>query len=381
MLALLPLLLAPSQTSAPVDDALDPTRVRAVIVGVLEWQHDLTPYPKRHRKDQELRDLLVSLGTPGENIAMLLDGEATLSSVRAALTRSAQGAPPGSTLIVYYAGHGMPSGASDFCFANYELEPGRPGETGWSLRELGETLAREFKGERVLLLADCCYSGGLELVVERLAAAGIEAANLTSASRSNSSTDNWTFTQTLIDGLSGEPLCDADGDGEITLGELAEEVREAMRHLEGQRSGFHARGVDEGFVLAKTRGPWPVAAGAPCEIGGYVLAPDGERRRPARVVGVRDGACLVQFYDYSDKRLSTLPSVELAPSPGELAAVPDEGLTADCEVEWHGEWWAGRVLERKEGRFRIHYLGYASSWDEWVGPERIRFPEPEPAAR
>ena len=363
MLSVLPLLLILAQAEAPAQ-ALDPARIHAVIVGVLEWQGDLTPYPKRHRKDQELRDLLVSRGTPSENITLLLDKDATLANVRAAVSRTAGSAPPGSTLVVYYAGHGMPSGASDFCFANYELDTGRMGETGWSLRELGETLAREFKGERVLLWADCCYSGGLELVVERLAEAGVAAADLTSASRANSSTDNWTFTQTLIDGLGGEPLLDADGDGRITLGELSVEVREAMKHLEGQRSGFHANGIGEDFVLARAAGPRPTMDSAPFALGSYVLAPDGERRRPGRVIGAQADAVLVQFYDYSDKRAISLPAAELAPSTGKLASEPDEGLEADCEVEWHGDWWAARLLEKKDGRFKIHYLGYGSSWDE-----------------
>jgi hypothetical protein len=59
-------------------DELDPAKTHAVVVGVLEWKHGLQGYPKRNRKDQELRDLLVRRGTPAANIALLLDKEATL---------------------------------------------------------------------------------------------------------------------------------------------------------------------------------------------------------------------------------------------------------------------------------------------------------------
>jgi hypothetical protein len=166
-----------------------------VIVGVLEWKNGLPAYPKEHRKDQELRDSLVRRGTPAENIALLLDREATLRERRARRDDARARGGPGSTLLVYYAGHGMPSGNADFCFANYEIDPGRPGATGWCLSELGETLAHEFKGRRVLLCADCCYSGGLAIVVDRLASAGIAAADITSASAANTSTNNWTFSQ------------------------------------------------------------------------------------------------------------------------------------------------------------------------------------------
>ncbi len=60
----------------------NPAKTRAVIVGVLEWESGLTPYPKRNRKDQELRDTLIARGTPSENVQLLLDKEATLVNIR-----------------------------------------------------------------------------------------------------------------------------------------------------------------------------------------------------------------------------------------------------------------------------------------------------------
>lgn len=43
-------------------------------------------------------------------------------------------------------------------------------------------------------------------------------------------------------------------------------------------------------------------------------------------------------------------------------------------VKWHGSWWPAHVLQvgPKGNRWFIHYDNYASSWDEWVGPGRIR---------
>ncbi len=363
-------------------EELEPQKTHAVIVGVLEWKHGLTPYPKRNRKDQELRDLLVARGTPPANIALLLDEEAVLPKIREAVTQTARKAGTDSTLLVYYAGHGMPAGNSDYCFANYELDTGDIGGTGWSLRELGETLVREFKGRRVLLCADCCFSGGLEIVVDRLHEAGIAAANLTSASCANTSTNNWTFTQSLIDGLRGEPLVDANDDGRITLGELDGEVSEAMRHLEGQLHGYKTAGIPGDFVLGDSVAPLARVADAKFPVGSYVLAPDdtrkGERKRTGRVVGVTDGRYVVQFYDYSDKRTATLEAGALSASTRDAAvppAVKDAGLKADCEVEWQKRWWPAKVLEEKDGTYLIHYLGYEDAWNERVGKERIRFPE------
>lgn len=42
------------------------------------------------------------------------------------------------------------------------------------------------------------------------------------------------------------------------------------------------------------------------------------------------------------------------------------------EVLWSGTWYKADVLEAKGGQYKIHYDGWASSWDEWVKPDRIR---------
>ncbi len=44
------------------------------------------------------------------------------------------------------------------------------------------------------------------------------------------------------------------------------------------------------------------------------------------------------------------------------------------EVEWQGTWYDARVLEVDGNRYYITYIGYDSSWDEWVGASRIRAP-------
>lgn len=43
-------------------------------------------------------------------------------------------------------------------------------------------------------------------------------------------------------------------------------------------------------------------------------------------------------------------------------------------VEWKGSWWPARVIAMRQGKapYKIHYDGYSSSWDEWVGDNRIK---------
>jgi len=68
-----------SERALKAVECWDPAETHAVIIGVTRWE------ARRHRKDEELRDLLVKLGTPREQIALLLDNEATLANIRQAI--------------------------------------------------------------------------------------------------------------------------------------------------------------------------------------------------------------------------------------------------------------------------------------------------------
>jgi hypothetical protein len=65
-----------------------------------------------------------------------------------------------------------------------------------------------------------------------------------------------------------------------------------------------------------------------------------------------------------------------APVPVVAAVQAAKGSFAvddNVDVEWHGTWYAASVMEVKgQGKYKIHYQGYDNSWDETVGPARIR---------
>ena len=42
------------------------------------------------------------------------------------------------------------------------------------------------------------------------------------------------------------------------------------------------------------------------------------------------------------------------------------------QVNWKGKYWRAKIKSIKGSRYCIGYAGYASSWDECVGPKRIR---------
>jgi hypothetical protein len=62
------------------------------------------------------------------------------------------------------------------------------------------------------------------------------------------------------------------------------------------------------------------------------------------------------------------------PMPLDPVAVQQRVRQNQAEVEWHGTWWAAEVVKTNGDRYYIHYTGWDNSWDEWVGPDRIRMP-------
>ena len=47
-----------------------------------------------------------------------------------------------------------------------------------------------------------------------------------------------------------------------------------------------------------------------------------------------------------------------------------EGM--QIKVEWKGSWWDAIIREIKGDSYLIHYIGFDSNWDEWVGNSRIK---------
>jgi hypothetical protein len=60
------------------------------------------------------------------------------------------------------------------------------------------------------------------------------------------------------------------------------------------------------------------------------------------------------------------------PMPLNPVALQQRVRQNQVQVEWQGTWWAAEVVKTNGDRYFIHYTGWDNSWDEWVGPDRIR---------
>jgi hypothetical protein len=44
----------------------------------------------------------------------------------------------------------------------------------------------------------------------------------------------------------------------------------------------------------------------------------------------------------------------------------------EIKVDWKGSWWDAIIREKTGGQYLIHYVGFDTSWDEWVDTNRMQ---------
>lgn len=285
-----------------------PDRTWVFAVGVLKWQDPEVwrgmANAEKNRRDVELVQHFQKAGVPKDRIVYLQDQQATRQAIDHELGKLLARTRPNDLLIFYFTGHGFRDRKShEVHFANYDASEGR---NAWLVRSIFDTLEAKFQGNRVLLMADCCYSGGL-VDEARLRKTHLGYACLCSSYSHNSSTGQWTFSDCLLAGLRGHATVDLNGDGEIGVNELGQYSELQMAFVERQKSVYSNN------------------------------------------------------HDFPERwRLS--------------AAVKPRGTREGdrVEVEWKGKWYRGLILESSGDQCKVHYVGFADSWDEWVGPDRMR---------
>lgn len=339
----------------------DPDKTFVFIVGVLEWQSPtLKPFEKKNRKDEELYKLFLSSGVKTQNIIFIKDEEATLMNIRRNLDGMLNKTTPGSTFIFYYAGHGVRAGDGPVSFANYDYSDSKG--NGLQTDIVTDQISKRFKGKYAWLLADCCFSGVLIDQAKNLSMTGKSVIALTSSTASNTSTANWTFTQTIIDCLSGLAICDRNADKTISIGEVRQELADAMRYRERLLSGAAFYNIPESATFnIKT-----VSGSNPFKAAMYLYFQNNSRFEPGRVLKINNTTVTGELYHYSDKQVVTVPVT--VTKPIEFAEY-DKGL--NVQVEWKGMNFPAIIKETNNGFHYIHYTGYDNSWDEWVTYDRI----------
>jgi len=270
----------------------EPARTWAFIVGLLEWQRDdiYSSFPKEERRDAQLVKLLIERGVPKAQIRYLQDRKATTAAIDAGMAAHLAAAPPGSTLMLYFCGHGGMDDAGQVFFASYDADDAQ--NPGWPVPAIPDAVEAHFKGGQAILLADCCHSGHLaDAVAAR--PRRVAYASLCSSLSSELSTGNWTFTEAILAALRGEAYADGDGSATISLAELAAHIQAELAFAEEQVATFATtHGFDPALVLAAARPRHDP------QIGRQVAVQAEGAWWTAQITDVHDGKLKVRYYGY-----------------------------------------------------------------------------------
>jgi hypothetical protein len=169
---------------------------------------------------------------------------------------------------------------------------------------------------------------------------------------------------TMLEALSG--FADVDADGQVTLGEalryLPERYREFFRDEDGDdiTPVYHRpASVAADIALAKVE-------------GNHVAAVVDGTWYGATIMEKMQGRAKVRFLGYD--ATSSHGGYAMRDRVLEDEYLDFAGDMPPAEVESDGTWYPARILERQQGSWKVHYVGFPDSDDEVVPRKRIRFP-------
>ena len=211
------------------------------------------------------------------NVHLLLDGDATLERIRAALATVAKTSRPEDTVVIFFSGHGALLGDPDdpeSALLPVECDGRTLDSTSLSETEFSSAL-RGFAAKRLLVLIDACHSAGAGSFkgngAEELQSLGYSEKSLGRLAQgtgrvliasSRASEVSWVlpnarnsvFTSHLLDALRGKGH--TSGDGLIRVFEIFNHVSEMVRReVPGeQHPVFKASELEDNFPVALDRG-------------------------------------------------------------------------------------------------------------------------------
>jgi uncharacterized caspase-like protein len=235
-------------------------RKYAVVIGVSDYKFQDAGLKNLSYADDDAQAIASFLQTPtgggflSADIKLLLNQDASLAAVRAALNETFKRAKASDLIFVFIAGHGAPDplASQNLYFLLTDTKVVDMARTAFPMSELKQMLDTQVTAQRVLVLIDTCHSAGVNqktksiVTGRQLEQEGDEnnisnffltnqlfkqtgRAILTSSDVNEVSQESqkWgnhgVFTWALLDGLKGK--ADLNGDKLITAGELFQYTR------------------------------------------------------------------------------------------------------------------------------------------------------------
>jgi tetratricopeptide (TPR) repeat protein len=197
-------------------------------------------------------------GASAQNVALLLDGRATLDSVRTAIKRAFDTAKESDTVILFLAGHGIamdhgPNRGAYILAVN--SNPENLPATALRMEELQSLTSGSLKPRNVRVFVDACHSGVIGSIVSRNfnrfatdllddkspVVFGLMASRFKELSYECTNYGHGAFTYFLLRGLNTTEAIDARS-RRITTDSLNEFVRAHVRSATNQKQNPEAKG-------------------------------------------------------------------------------------------------------------------------------------------
>jgi hypothetical protein len=234
-------------------------RIHIITIGINDYQNKDSVPPLQYavadaKEVAETFEHLLSAST-GKRIRELLNGQATRANlVRQLFEQLPSEVRPSDTVVIFFSGHGAPDASTD-AQGNVETfllpidaDPQKLFSTAIRMNDVG-TILRRLRSERIVFLADTCYSGaaavgingaksvgiagvamrggvGLKAIPERPRGKGVAVMTASTGiqvAQEKQDVGHGVFTHYLLKGLQG--AADANHDGRVTVDELYEYVR------------------------------------------------------------------------------------------------------------------------------------------------------------
>lgn len=316
------------------------SNVKAIIIGVLEMEKtsSLQKMSKTDRKDLVFYNQLTKIGA---EVNMFLDSQAKLDDIYCKIDEIINSSNKDTTFLFYFAGHGYRR-YYEYFFCNWDFNINLPGKSGFRIDYLAQKLSK-FNGCRLVLIADCCYSGALidvghQLVVKK---PSLEIAVMASAYKHSISTINWTFTEAIIDNI------------DKPIGDLIANTKENMKNKEKQFCDFFIHKIKINRVKL-ARSPLPNYSRF---ISKKVEVLWNERYFPAIMLEADDDFYHIA-YDSGGHEWVMYNRIRT-------------GEEKKVKIKCCTKYYHGYILETIGDKSFITYKNYDHTWDEWVGKNML----------
>jgi len=315
------------------------------------------PWGSKGRLDEPWLKCLKDKGVPESQIVFLTDATADSDSVREHFDSFLAQSKPDELLIFYFGSHGSYNAKADtYSYVTYD---------GHLFFQFAfDAIEHSFKGSRVLMFSDCCYSGGIVEIAKKRQTP-IQYACLSSAYSHNVAYSGWRFLDCILRGFSGASVVDLNGDGHIGLDELALFSEKHMAFVaEGKPMFATTNGFDRQMILSDVG-----SANKSAETGEYVEDLRNNSWHKAEITDIKPGFVKVHETNQGATFEDWLAKSQIRPFTYQEFA---PGAHVMVKGNSSGKWYPATVEKAFESLRLCHYDGCLTAYDEYIGPSRIK---------